>query len=64
MDRNFDWETCLLLTVAPSQFKDDTEHQNIHMEVLQLWQGSHWARIHLQTKSTVQEGTQGGRVDS
>lgn len=45
----------------PSRFKEDSDHQNPHMELLQLWQGSHWARIsliRLQTKNTLQERTQ------
>jgi hypothetical protein len=40
INRSPDYETCLLLTVPLSQFKEDTGHCNLHVEMLQLWQGN------------------------
>jgi hypothetical protein len=37
----FDYETGLLLTVPTFHFKDNIEHQYLHVEMLQLCQTSH-----------------------
>jgi hypothetical protein len=34
----------MLLTVSSFHFKEGDEYQYLHVELLQLWQGSHWAR--------------------
>ena len=38
-------ETCLLLTISPSWFKEETEHQNLHIELLQIWSERHWTKL-------------------
>ena len=45
INRSFELEICLLLTVFPSYFKEDIKSFNLPMELCQLWQDSHWQEL-------------------